>query len=288
MEFNTEFPNISLSFLQQGLPSLDSKLDYSLENPNSPESILTNYFKKMETPSELTEMFKNLNSTSRSCVIAYIILFLIGAPGNLFVFLSVGHHLWKRRLLRASRIKVLIWHLAMADLFVTFVVIPIEVLCCGVSSSSFWEYDEDQKYVGGGLDFGYNICSAADNCVQGSTPSNSNIIPSLFQLPLFSFLQQRGALQPLLTCCHVFCPITRNHCHTRHGLIHDIKKEPRATGYLLRYMLDFETAEKLVDPRIQEALFVTAVSNSCLNPIIYGNYMRGCWRCGVSKRQRVS
>ncbi|CAL8100508.1 unnamed protein product [Orchesella dallaii] len=45
----------------------------------------------------------------------------------------------------------------------------------------------------------------------------------------------------------------------------------------LWYMFDFETAAN-VDPRIHEALFVTAVSNSCVNPIIYGNYMKKYWR----------
>jgi len=45
-----------------------------------------------------------------------------------------------------------------------------------------------------------------------------------------------------------------------------------------RYMLDYDSADKLVDPRVREALFVTAVSNSCVNPIIYGNYMKKYWR----------
>lgn len=76
--------------------------------------------------SVIPENFKKLSTNSRNCVIAYVILFCIGAPGNLFVFISVGREIWRRQLMR-SRIKVLIWHLATADLFVTFVVIPIEV-----------------------------------------------------------------------------------------------------------------------------------------------------------------
>ncbi|CAL8100505.1 unnamed protein product [Orchesella dallaii] len=74
----------------------------------------------------IPESFRKLSTNSRNCVIAYVILFCIGAPGNLFVFVSVGREIWRRQLMR-SRIKVLIWHLATADLFVTFVVIPIEV-----------------------------------------------------------------------------------------------------------------------------------------------------------------
>lgn len=70
-----------------------------------------------------TDFYANASNT----VIAYIVLFCIGAPGNLFVFISVGRDIWRRQL-RRSRIKVLIWHLATADLFVAFVVIPIEVV----------------------------------------------------------------------------------------------------------------------------------------------------------------
>lgn len=76
--------------------------------------------------SVIPENFRKLSTNSRNCVIAYVILFCIGAPGNLFVFISVGREIWRRQLMR-SRIKVLIWHLATADLFVMFVVIPIEV-----------------------------------------------------------------------------------------------------------------------------------------------------------------
>jgi hypothetical protein len=74
----------------------------------------------------LPEELLHMSPDSRNCVIAYVILFLIGAPGNLSIFVTVGREIWRRQLMR-SRIKVLIWHLATADLFVCFVVIPIEV-----------------------------------------------------------------------------------------------------------------------------------------------------------------
>lgn len=45
-----------------------------------------------------------------------------------------------------------------------------------------------------------------------------------------------------------------------------------------RYMFDFETAENFVGPHTHEAFFVTAVSNSCMNPIIYGNYINKYWQ----------
>lgn len=53
-------------------------------------------------------------------------------------------------------------------------------------------------------------------------------------------------------------------------------------------MLDFETAEKLVDPRIREVLFVTAVSNSCVNPFLYGNYMKECCQTGSTGTDTIS
>jgi len=76
--------------------------------------------------SQIPEELLQMSSDSRNCVIAYVILFLIGAPGNLSIFITVGREIWRRQLMR-SRIKVLIWHLATADLLVCFVVIPIEV-----------------------------------------------------------------------------------------------------------------------------------------------------------------
>nr|XP_014289173.1 uncharacterized protein LOC106688967 [Halyomorpha halys] len=50
----------------------------------------------------------------------------------------------------------------------------------------------------------------------------------------------------------------------------------------LWYMFDRETATK-VDTRIQDALFLMAVSNSCMNPLVYGsyamNFRRECQTC---------
>lgn len=47
-------------------------------------------------------------------------------------------------------------------------------------------------------------------------------------------------------------------------------------------MFDRESAEK-VDPRLQDALFIMAVSNSCMNPLVYGsyalNFRRECTTC---------
>ncbi|XP_064474900.1 adipokinetic hormone/corazonin-related peptide receptor variant I-like isoform X2 [Ornithodoros turicata] len=56
-------------------------------------------------------------------VIIYIVLFVVATSGNVPVFISL---LGKRH--RKSRIKLMIMHLALADLIVTFFMIPLEVI----------------------------------------------------------------------------------------------------------------------------------------------------------------
>ena len=69
-----------------------------------------------------------------------------------------------------------------------------------------------------------------------------------------------------------------------------------STEFLLnffnRYMVDRESAEK-VDGKIQDALFIMVVSNSCLNPLVYGTFTRECREsmtncCGCVKSRRGS
>lgn len=62
------------------------------------------------------------NENSLTVVIVYCVLFLIAAVGNLTVFIT----LFKSRH-RKSRISLMITHLAVADLMVTFIMIPLEV-----------------------------------------------------------------------------------------------------------------------------------------------------------------
>ncbi|GLV31177.1 Adipokinetic hormone receptor [Carabus blaptoides fortunei] len=68
------------------------------------------------------------NENSLTVVIVYCVLFLVAAVGNLTVFIT----LFKSRH-RKSRISLMITHLAVADLMVTFIMIPLEVLV--------WLYD---------------------------------------------------------------------------------------------------------------------------------------------------
>lgn len=72
---------------------------------------------------ELPDEFTTLSSRSRNCVAAYCVIFIIAAFANLTVFLSVCHQLDKLK----WRITILILHLAIADLIVTFFVIPMEI-----------------------------------------------------------------------------------------------------------------------------------------------------------------
>lgn len=64
----------------------------------------------------------HFNYNSLTVVIVYCVLFLIAAVGNLTVFIT----LFKSRR-RKSRISLMISHLAIADLMVTFVMMPLEV-----------------------------------------------------------------------------------------------------------------------------------------------------------------
>lgn len=70
-------------------------------------------------PKELTEM----SESSKHCMIAYCILFVIATSGNLTVLLSVYKQYKKNK----SRITLLILHLSIADLIVCCTLIPTEV-----------------------------------------------------------------------------------------------------------------------------------------------------------------
>jgi len=72
---------------------------------------------------EIPREFLELSTRSRNAVIAYSVFFVIGALGNLSVFLSVCGQLGKLK----WRITVLIVHLSIADLIVTFFLIPSEI-----------------------------------------------------------------------------------------------------------------------------------------------------------------
>lgn len=56
-------------------------------------------------------------------IIVYCVLFIIAAGGNLSVVIT----LFRSRRHRRSRVSLMICHLAVADLMVAFIMIPLEV-----------------------------------------------------------------------------------------------------------------------------------------------------------------
>jgi hypothetical protein len=71
----------------------------------------------------LPHEFTDMTARSRNEVVAYSILFIIAATGNLTVFFSVYRQLTKLK----WRITVLMLHLSIADLIVTFFLMPLEI-----------------------------------------------------------------------------------------------------------------------------------------------------------------
>lgn len=55
--------------------------------------------------------------------------------------------------------------------------------------------------------------------------------------------------------------------------------------HYLRYMFDRESAKK-VDTTIQDSLFIMAVSNSCMNPLVYGSYAIKCQMCPCNSSKK--
>ena len=47
----------------------------------------------------------------------------------------------------------------------------------------------------------------------------------------------------------------------------------------------FRSSAKKIDPKIQRALFIFAVSNSCVNPIVYGKFLFADFYNSGQKRQ---
>lgn len=73
------------------------------------------------------------NQNALTVVLVYSALFVVAAVGNLTVFISLF-----RSRHRKSRISLMIRHLALADLVVTFIMIPIEVSVVKVLVVRWW------------------------------------------------------------------------------------------------------------------------------------------------------
>jgi len=125
----TDLLNAYYSPLLQGeIPSNLSSNDGNLLS----EVFYNSSFTKNGTPSvfppldedhDLPSEFIHMTARSRNEVVAYSILFIIAATGNLTVFFSVYRQLTKLK----WRITVLMLHLSIADLIVTFFLMPLEI-----------------------------------------------------------------------------------------------------------------------------------------------------------------
>ncbi|XP_073977994.1 adipokinetic hormone/corazonin-related peptide receptor variant I-like isoform X2 [Rhodnius prolixus] len=303
-------------------------------------------------------------------VIAYSLLFIIAAIGNLTVFITLvrGRH-------RKSRISLMITHLAAADLFVTFIMIPLEIgwrlttqwvagnIACKLFLflRAFGLYLSSNVLVCVSVDRYFAIlhplrvsdarrrgkmmltmawifsliCALPQSVVFHVSQHPQH--PDFWQCVTFGFFGSRTQeiaynlfcvmamyFVPLLVIVIAYTCIlleiskktketradqwrtgheerTRGRMRLRRS---DMSNIERARARTLRmtvtivlafiwcwtpyvvmtlwYMFDRESAEK-VDPRLQDALFIMAVSNSCMNPLVYGsyalNFRRECTTC---------
>ncbi|CAL8100493.1 unnamed protein product [Orchesella dallaii] len=112
----TPYPNQSLRNILFDTTRNLNGLEIQISDNGNDSSALYN-------STDLPDKYTKLSELSRNCVIVYCVIFLVAATANLTVFLSVCHQLDKLK----WRITILILHLAIADLIVTFFVIPMEI-----------------------------------------------------------------------------------------------------------------------------------------------------------------
>lgn len=101
---------------------------YEVYNPNA-TALVANVMEFAPPVNDTEPDDLKFTQNSLTVVLVYCALFLVAAVGNLTVFISLF-----RSRHRKSRISLMIRHLAIADLVVTFIMIPLEV-------SSFCVYD---------------------------------------------------------------------------------------------------------------------------------------------------
>lgn len=90
-------------------------------NWNESTSFVTNFTYSNDTSTQTVDSAQHINRNFREIAL-YSVLFVIAAIANLTVFISL-----LRSRHRKSRINLMITHLAIADLIVTFIMIPLEV-----------------------------------------------------------------------------------------------------------------------------------------------------------------
>ncbi len=90
----------------------------------TPSTDLTDNYVPVQLVLPSTELPRDLvfNEDSLISVVAYSVLFIIGALGNVTVFVTLFRNRGRR-----SRVNKFIMHLSIADMVVTFMMMPIEI-----------------------------------------------------------------------------------------------------------------------------------------------------------------
>ncbi|KAL3866430.1 hypothetical protein ACJMK2_043727 [Sinanodonta woodiana] len=216
-----------------------------------------------ELPPEMQFGSQNIIS-----VAAYSCFFLIAACGNLTVFIT----LFRNRKIK-SRVNLFILHLSVADLIVTFIMMPLEI---GWHTTVSWRAG----------DLGCRVL----------------MFFRTFGLYLSSFVLVTISLDRYFAILH---PLSLNDADRRGKIMlafawifSAVASIPQTifqfsvsvfalcwTPYFVVsawWWFDRETAKNL-DGRVQKGLFMFAVSNSCMNPIVYGiftiKFKREFMRC---------
>ncbi|CAG5058999.1 unnamed protein product [Parnassius apollo] len=234
---------------------------------------------KSEIPANKT-IEELLTRDQHAVIVTYWVLMTLGAFCNLAVLLSLTR---TRR--RKSRVDLLMTHLAIADVLVTCGVIPLESLVFRVMQHPL--VPEFEQCVSFG---------AFSNAAQ-EIAYNVACLCAMYFVPLL-----------IISVCYIciFCRIRRCTNELDDNCIHnnerisgdrlrrsDHRLLERAKRRTLRmtliivtvfafcwlpyavmtmwYMVDRSSASR-VSPQLQDMLFAMAVSNSCMNPIVYGSY----------------
>uniref|UniRef100_A0A336MWG0 CSON007059 protein n=1 Tax=Culicoides sonorensis TaxID=179676 RepID=A0A336MWG0_CULSO len=218
------------------------------------------------------------NDGHRLSIMVYSTLMLISAIGNLTV-LTI---LIKRRMRGSSRIEIMLTHLAIADLMVTFLMMPLEI---GWAVTVSWKGGDLMcRVMAFFRTFGLYLSSFILVCI--------SIDRYYAVLRPLSLSENRGKIMVAVAWIFSCACSTPQVCinRFRRSSVEILSRAKRRTlrmsftivlvfvvcwtpFYVMSiwYWVDRETAIKL-DQRIQKCLFLFACTNSCMNPIVYGVY----------------
>lgn len=113
---------IALSKMFYNIAMIDNFVGDTLNNSISEREANLTVLKDLQEANDTFPAHLRFNENSLTVVLVYSALFIVAAVGNLTVFVSLF-----RSRHRKSRISLMIRHLAVADLLVTFIMIPLEV-----------------------------------------------------------------------------------------------------------------------------------------------------------------